>query len=212
MKKIFLLTAVIAAVLSLNAEVTVPANAHPVQKRAAVELERYIEKILGIGKKYPEIMIGNTLAEKAGISVADLGNEGFVICMKNGKLYISAGTSAGRGVLYGVFEFLERQGCRFWTETEESVPQRESLVLPENEIREIPVFPEFRWIISGTCTQKWIMTGKLKLNGGIIPIHTSNLCLQKNTATPILNFLLCRKTANVWQMIIKVSSAFPTRI
>ena len=155
------------AAFPLSAEVVVPKDAPPVQKRAAAELEKYIGKILGEGKKYPRFLLGNTLAEKAGIDLKGLGDEGFVICRKNNVIYISAGTASGRGILYGVYEFLERQGCRFWTETEEDIPRRKSLWLPgDRGIRQVPAFPLFRWIISGTCHQKWIMTGKLKLNGG----------------------------------------------
>jgi len=155
------------AAVPLLAEVVVPEDAPPVQKRAAAELEKYIEKILGKGKKHPRIVLGNSLAAQAGIDLRNLGDEGFVIGRKNNAVYISAGMPAGRGILYGVYEFLERQGCRFWTEDEEDIPRREFLWLPdEKEIRQIPAFPLFRWIISGTCSQKWIMTGKLKLNGG----------------------------------------------
>ena len=155
------------AVLMMQAEVVVPDDAPSVQKRAGRELEKYIGKILGADKKYPRIVLGNTLAAKAGIDLNDLGDEGFVICPRKDALYISAGTARGRGILYGVYDFLELQGCRFWTEDEEDIPQRSALKIPEGkEIRQVPVFPCYRWIISGTCSQKWIMTGKLKLNGG----------------------------------------------
>ena len=155
------------AAVPLLAEVVVPKNAPPVQKRAAAELEKYIGKILGNDKTYPRFLLGNTLAAQAGIELKDLSDEGFVICRKNDAVHISSGTADGRGILYGVYEFLERQGCRFWTETEEDIPHRKSLWLPGDlEIRQVPAFPLFRWIISGTCSQKWIMTGKLKLNGG----------------------------------------------
>ena len=155
------------AAVPLLAEVVVPADSPPVQKRAAAELEKYIEKILGKDKTYPRLLLGNTLAAQAGIELKDLGDEGFVICRKNDAVYISSGTAGGRGILYGVYEFLERQGCRFWTEDEEDIPHRDSLWLPgDKEIKQLPAFPLFRWIISGTCHQKWIMTGKLKLNGG----------------------------------------------
>ena len=55
------------AAFPLSAEVVVPKDAPPVQKRAAAELEKYIGKILGKGKKYPRFLLGNALAEKAGI-------------------------------------------------------------------------------------------------------------------------------------------------
>ncbi len=155
------------AALPLAAEVVVSPDASSVQKRAGRELEKYLGKILGPDKKYPRIMLGNTLAAQAGIDLKDLGDEGFVICPRKDALYISAGTARGRGILYGIYEFLELQGCRFWTEDEEDIPRRPALKMPEGkEIRQVPVFPLFRWIISGTCSQKWIMTGKLKLNGG----------------------------------------------
>ena len=50
------------AAVPLLAEVVVPEDAPPVQKRAAAELEKYIEKILGKGKKHPRIVLGNSLA------------------------------------------------------------------------------------------------------------------------------------------------------
>ena len=151
----------------VHAEVLLGTNATPVQRRAARELENYLGKILGTEVSYPRVLLGNDFAEAAGIDLNGLGDEGFVICLRNGALHISAGTPNGRGILYGIYEFLERQGCRFWTETEEDIPRRGTLWLPDQEdIRQTPVFPLFRWIISGTCSQEWIMSGKLKLNGG----------------------------------------------
>ena len=145
MKLGFRLWLLCLAALPLAAEVVVSPDASSVQKRAGRELEKYLGKILGPDKKYPRIMLGNTLAAQAGIDLKDLGDEGFVICPRKDALYISAGTARGRGILYGIYEFLELQGCRFWTEDEEDIPRRPALKMPEGkEIRQVPVFPLFR--------------------------------------------------------------------
>ena len=81
---------------------------------------------------------------------ADYENDEFSIKTENGSLYIKGGK---RGVLYGVYEFLEDLGCRFFTPDCEKIPTIVNLDIPEIDKREKPVF-EYRETDYTTTTKK----------------------------------------------------------
>lgn len=72
----------------------------------------------------------------------ELGKEGFSIKTDGDKLYIIGGRP--RGVLYGVYTFLEKYcGCRWFTDTVSRIPQRRVLEIPEIDDTQVPVL-EYR--------------------------------------------------------------------
>ena len=125
-------------------------SASAAEKRAATELQTYLQKICG--KKLPivadstapvetEFVIGKTNREGKGYTIdrGRLGEDGFQI-KKAGKRMVIAGGS--RGTLYGVYDFLERYlGCRFYAKNVEKVPtvKPEAFKLPDTmNVTEIP--------------------------------------------------------------------------
>jgi hypothetical protein len=86
---------------------------------------------------------GGALAEKCAgpIDMASLGDEGFVIKTAGGHIVIAGGRP--RGTLYGVYEFLERLGCRFFTPTCEKIPSAYDIGVPELDVAQKPVL-EYR--------------------------------------------------------------------
>ena len=60
----------------------------------------------------------------------DLGNEGFVIAEKNGTAFILA--ACENSLIFGCYEFLEKYaGCMWLTSTEDYIPHRCSLEIPD---------------------------------------------------------------------------------
>lgn len=121
---------------------------------AANELAGYLEKVSG--EKYSivtesglsgakAIYVGNTIpAAKAGKFIPD---EFRIFTL--GKDVIIAG-SPQRGVLFGVYEFLERfAGVRFFTPECERIPSKKALMVPDGlDIRHKPAFA-YRFIYGG---------------------------------------------------------------
>lgn len=146
-------------------------NASPAEKTAAKELKKYLFAITGAMLPYytegysqsaHEIVLGYT--NRGGYTsadVEDLGEEGFCIKNEGEKIFILG--SAVRGVLYGVYSFLEKIGCRFYTNDFEKVPRIETLRLEDFCIREKPGF-EYRNSYWFPVSDEKI-SAKLKING-----------------------------------------------
>lgn len=125
------------------------------EKKAADELQSYFEKMTGVAvpvendSTYPqerEIVIGSTNRDVySGIDFQKLGDEGFILKAVGKKLVIYGGEK--RGVIYGVYAFLEEQlGCRWYTSEYEYVPDTDhisfsgdlcDIQIPDFEIRRI---------------------------------------------------------------------------
>ena len=108
-----------------------PETADACVKHAAEELQDYIEKATGIrleiaGEK-------GSYAHKIDLVEDETGNHGeedFTIAVENGDLTITGGTR--RGVLYGVYEFLEAYvGWRFVLDGVEYLYEAKSIDIPE---------------------------------------------------------------------------------
>jgi len=76
------------------------------------------------------------LGKTSGLDSGDLGDDGFVIESNAKGLFIAGGK---RGVIYGVYEFLEHLGCRFFTPTCEKIPTLPTLDFPEFHTRQKPI-------------------------------------------------------------------------
>ncbi|MBE6657547.1 MAG: DUF4838 domain-containing protein [Ruminococcaceae bacterium] len=136
---------------------------------AAEELRTYLNRITGAsfqlymegerpleirpdrhlnGQYLPErdtyIYVGDTVfIGRMGYTVPrELGKEGFSIRTVGDTLYIAGGKP--RGVLYGVYTFLETYcGCRWFTDEISRIPSRAVLVIPEINDTQVPVL-EYR--------------------------------------------------------------------
>lgn len=119
--------------LALSAwEVKLSPNAAITEKTAAQELKTYLEKStksLTVGKKgffsgakEAVFHIGDTeFARKNGIDQSKMDNEAWLVKSFDNNIVIAGGGE--RGVLYGVWNFLEKNiGVRWWNAFEEYVP------------------------------------------------------------------------------------------
>lgn len=139
--------------------IVVSASASPSEQRAAGELQRYMEEMSGAKLpvatdtqpvKGPMILVGDSKPLrklKPAVPFSTLGNEGFVIRTSGRHLIIAGGRL--RGTMYGVYTFLDKLGCRWFTREVSRIPKRATIniakinetVHPSFENRE-PFFTE----------------------------------------------------------------------
>ncbi len=116
--------------------IVVSATASPSERHAAKELQTHLKKISGAllplrddsgPLETHDILVGfNAHTREAGVSVQpeSLGTEGYRLCTAAQRLLILGGPQ--RGVLYGVYAFLEEVlGCRWFTPTVSRIPRRD---------------------------------------------------------------------------------------
>ncbi len=125
-----------------DCKIVIPDNAHIVEKTAAEELAKYIEKALSV--KLPIICecsssgkciyVGTTEFAKAAGAIGK-SEENWIIKMVDDCLVITGGEY--RGVIYAAYHFIEDFiGVRFWSPYDEDVLELESLSLPEDLYKE----------------------------------------------------------------------------
>lgn len=121
---------------------------------AAMELTNYVEQSTGVGmktyrdseeipSKYKVISLGKTKQlKKADFSWDyELNGDGFYMWTKNDDLFIDS--NYDRGVMYGVYEFLERfLGIKFLAFDYYHIPKNTEVVIYDMQITEIPTFRE----------------------------------------------------------------------
>lgn len=126
-------------------------EASPSEKHAAAELQSFLEQIAGArlpvvteqgGRRL--ILVGNSgVTDRLKLSVdpAEVGPEGFRLKTAGGHLLIAGGRR--RGTLYGVYTFLEKLGCRWFTAEVSRIPKMPTIrVEPLDELQK-PAF-EYR--------------------------------------------------------------------
>lgn len=105
---------------------------------AAKELRYYLDRMTCASFKIEEkqsSLSGIYIGDAAGVCTDDLGEDGFRIISEGDRLYIVGGN---RGVIYGVYEFLESLGCRFFTSNCEKIPTIPYLCIGDYDIRQVP--------------------------------------------------------------------------
>ncbi|MCX6622470.1 MAG: DUF4838 domain-containing protein [Acidobacteria bacterium] len=116
-------------------------DASPSEKRAAAELQRFLAEMTGA--RLPVITDQAAPAGQAVIAVGESAftrglkvtppkGESYVLRTVGKQLVIAGGRQ--RGTLYGVYGFLDKLGCRWFTRDVSRIPKRERLVIdPLNE-------------------------------------------------------------------------------
>ncbi len=168
MKRFFLMAVFVATVFVrlANADIAVGPStlivtaddAIPPEMRGAAILAQWLGDIFGTkmetvsekqwNHKTPAILLGRTkYAAKNGIDFVEAGpEEWYVRAMKDGNLVIGGGRP--RGTLYGVYEFLEIPGCRYFGNGGKYVPKVESFTIAGDYFNNKKPFFEKRHIYS----------------------------------------------------------------
>ncbi len=130
-------------------KIIIPEKANTTEILAAKVFQDYIQRISGTGipissdinkPQNSEILIGRVNRnEFKDVPIDKLQKDGFLIKSKASKLLIAGGTE--RGVLYGVYSFLEKyMGCRKYTSTVTIVPKQKTIALNAINDMQVPSF------------------------------------------------------------------------
>jgi hypothetical protein len=127
--------------------IVLPAKAGPTERFAASELKRYVKQMSGASLPVVTSRPGNRKPIRVGLRDAlreqglalpppAKGYDGHALAVRPEGVVIAGDNP--RGVLYGVYAFLERLGCRWFypqhdPKDEEVVPRRAALALPPFE-------------------------------------------------------------------------------
>ena len=131
-------------------------HALPTVAKAADTLQKYIHQITDVFVPiyfdiYPlcakhEILIGGTKHENDLLKDEKFNDDDYAIIAKDGHLSINGGK---RGLLYGVYAFLEMLGVRFFSKTCEKILYKEKINIGDISVRHYAVF-EYRDICDWT--------------------------------------------------------------
>ncbi|MBR6321359.1 MAG: DUF4838 domain-containing protein, partial [Lachnospiraceae bacterium] len=131
--------------------IVVDRDADEVVRYAAEQLNKYLYRITGAlvpyhsnlcARRGPEIRLGFRCrpdGEDGLISLEGLSREGFRIRTTGDNILIASPSS--RGILYGVYTFLEKIcGCRWFSSRVTRIPRRRRLAFGDLDIAETPAF------------------------------------------------------------------------
>ena len=106
---------------------------------AGETLAKYMKQITG--KEFPTADEGDGIKFNLGFS-ADIPDNGYIIETKENEVSITG--SGTRGVIHGVYAFLEKYcGCNWYTSTLYSIPENKNLTIPAGEKTEYKPFFEY---------------------------------------------------------------------
>ena len=161
----------------IKTTIVITADTTSVEKKAANELQKYLQKITGklipiqttMPFKGNSIIVGNSVISKKllhNISFSKLKRDEIIIQSPNAKTLVVAGDRP-RGTLYAVYTLLEDYlGCRFWSPDHEQIPNKKTLSLPPINIRYASPFI-FRQPHSEITSKHPEYSVKLKINGDL---------------------------------------------
>ena len=173
---IFCLAAFSVSALEITPEfvIVTERNAIAPEKKSVEILNDYLGRIFGKKLRVipehqhdgtiPAVYVGNTaFAIRNG--AAGLASEEHFIKTAGNSLILTGGRP--RGVLFGVYEFLERfAGCRKLAVDAEFVPRRKSITVPEKEIYRAQPYFSARFLFSGitSCGECAAMKSWYRMN------------------------------------------------
>ncbi|MBZ5582416.1 MAG: DUF4838 domain-containing protein [Acidobacteriia bacterium] len=147
--------------------IVIAPDASPSQRRGAEELQTFLEKMSGARlpiatETRPRmILVGDSPAlENLNIKIpfADLGTEGFALKTAGRNVAIAGGRL--RGSMYGVYAFLERLGCRWFTPEVSRIPHARTIAIgPLNEVQK-PAFEYRETFFSEALDRDWAARNK----------------------------------------------------
>lgn len=145
------------------------------EQRGAHELQRFLQEMSGAQLPITTeaartgghwVFVGQSEALdalKPGIPFASLGPEGFALKALGRNLAIAGGRE--RGTMYGVSTFLERLGCRWFTEDVSCIPRQTTItILALDEIQR-PAFEYREPYATEAMGKNW--AARNKVNGGL---------------------------------------------
>ena len=149
--------------------VILPESPSAVEKHAVNELCAYVEKMTGVKLPVATSRDGALRTIELVRGSADLGEDGFRLHVDGNRLLVEGGR---KGVLFAVYELLEKYGgCEWLSPDCEVVPRLERFALPSNlDDRQVPAFElrDTSWYVIRTDAD---FASKLKMNGARPPLE-----------------------------------------
>ncbi len=109
--------------------VSIVAGSDPCERLAATELRDHLRRLTGAEATIVDAG-GKMPASAVVLGGGDIGEDAFRLCFSDGRLQVMG---RSRGVLYGVYELLERfGGCAWYSDSFEVVPRLERLAVPDD--------------------------------------------------------------------------------
>ena len=107
-----------------------------------------------------EIILGDTTREACDeFDFKSLGEESFAVKNVDDDLVIAG---HARGVLYGVYAYLEAIGFRFYTTTTEKIPYQDEVFVPEEiDLTWTPTFDYRETMYSSTWNADWAVSQRV---------------------------------------------------
>ncbi|HCC57338.1 MAG TPA: hypothetical protein DEQ47_08740 [Solibacterales bacterium] len=125
-------------------------KASPSEKHGAQELQKFLEEMSGarlpvVTDAQPVggnlVLVGDSKLLKATIPFGTLGPEGFALKTDGKNLIIAGGRQ--RGTMYGIYTFLEKLGCRWFTADVSRIPKLRTVTVAPLDETQKPAF-EYR--------------------------------------------------------------------
>lgn len=158
-----------------NYSICVSRDSSPSEVHGAQELQKFLEEISGATLPIVSdadqirgnlLLVGNSQRVEqlnVDIRLESLGPEGFMLKTAGDHLLIVGGRQ--RGTMYGVYTFLEKLGCRWFTDDVSRIPKlRKVTVEPLDEIQK-PAFEYREPYFSEALGRDW--AARNKMNGGL---------------------------------------------
>ena len=156
-------------------------TASPSEKHAAEELQKFLQEISGA--RLPVVtdsdkpggnlvLVGNSALVDPLVprmAFEKLGPEGFILRTAGNRLLIVGGRQ--RGTLYGVYAFLEKLGCRWFTRDVSVIPKKPTLLVEPLDEIEKPAFEYREPYFTEACDKDW--AARNKVNGSSMNLDES---------------------------------------
>lgn len=163
---------------SAQAVIVLAADAELPETHAAEELADFLGQITG--GTFPILHAADTnqanlfvgpgaaLLGDPAFTTAGLGGDGTVIRTVSNGVILAGGRP--RGTLYAVYSFLEDHvGCRWWSESDSTIPSTPSLVIPDLNVTYVPPF-DYRQVSYLNARDK-DFSARNKLNGHVQQVN-----------------------------------------
>ncbi|MBI3681767.1 MAG: DUF4838 domain-containing protein [Acidobacteria bacterium] len=156
-------------------------DASPSERRGAGELQRFLHEMSGarlpIVEDGPEarrklVFVGNSGAaarRKLNAPAGALGAEGFVLKTAGDSVFIAGGRL--RGTMYGVYTFLEKLGCRWFTGEVSRIPKLRTITVGPLDETQKPAFEYREPFITEAFDKDW--AARNKMNGAHMRLDES---------------------------------------
>ena len=161
--------------------IAISRDASPSEKHGSKELQRFLGEMSGAHLPIVTdaqtshgnlILLGKSdLLESLGLEVpfAALGKEGFVLKTAGNHLVIAGGRE--RGTMYGVYTFLDKLGCRWFSPHVSRVPRQSTIVVQPLDETQKPAFEYREPYFTEARDGDW--AARNKMNGNVLDLDAS---------------------------------------